>query len=163
MQISWEKAIKMVIIVQAWDKYFMLRLNDNSNSSSISVDWLYWKILRQIIMNNDVLDIDLLTDYFDNLGKDIVEQMLALYERQSEIYLKDIAKSISDDGQQPWQENCHKMKGAAGSVGLKQVHALLSKFEMSEQSSTTKLSMVDDLMQINQVSIRSFKQWLSEL
>ena len=64
------------------------------------------------------LDLDLLQGYIDNLGKAVVEQMLQLYISQSAIYIDDIRSNVSDDKQKLWQESCHKMKGAAGSVGL---------------------------------------------
>ncbi len=110
---------------------------------------------------NDVLDYPLLTGYLDSLGKATVEKMLALYCQQAEIYLQEIAQATAADLQTTWQEQCHKMKGAAGSVGLMQVHAQLVNMEKSQQSAQEKLDLIAQLRQLNQVGITEFKQWLA--
>ena len=91
--------------------------------------------LKVLFVNNiNQLDVQLLADYIDNLGKDIVQQMLDLYIQQSDVYLQDIEQAITDESQTLWQDYCHKMKGATGSVGLVGVHALLVSCEKSTES-----------------------------
>jgi len=108
------------------------------------------------------LDIDLLQGYIDNLGKTVVEQMLQLYINQSAIYIDDIASNISTDNQKLWQESCHKMKGAAGSVGLLLVHKKLVSIEKSEESENAKLSHIEELRELNVKANEDFSNWLSK-
>lgn len=110
---------------------------------------------------NTHLDTILLGGYLDNLGESIVQQMLDLYLGQSVIYIDDIASATSIDKQQEWQEFCHKMKGAAGSVGLLQVHKKLVEIEKSEVNEENKKVMVNDLRALNQDATNAFIAWLS--
>lgn len=112
-------------------------------------------------MQNSVsLDTPLLQDYMDNLGQPIVQQMLDLYTQQSEVYLADIANALADGTQENWQECCHKMKGAAGSVGLQDVHAKLAAIEKSQEMDALKQVYLRELKDLNQNSISAFKKWL---
>ena len=112
-------------------------------------------------MSSPSLDEELLTGYIDNLGSNIVKQMIELYVEQSNLYLVDIAKNVDENSQSQWQESCHKMKGAAGSVGLKKVHALLVNIEKLTVSTEKKLLLLSELKQLNQSGITAFKQWLN--
>ncbi len=107
-----------------------------------------------------LLDIELLQGYLDNLRCDIVRQMVELYEQQSGIYLSDISKAIADDSQQEWQEQCHKMKGAAGSAGLISVHKKLVEIEKQPSSSTEKSVLFSQLTDLNTEALKAVNNWL---
>jgi len=109
------------------------------------------------------LDLSLLTGYLDNLGKDIVQQMLDLYIEQSAIYLADIKASISKESQSAWQGACHKMKGAAGSVGLLVVHKNLVDIEKSTALADEKSVYVEELINLNNSAISIFKKWMLDI
>ena len=108
----------------------------------------------------NLLDKELLTGYLDNLGSDLVRQMLELYVAQSETYLNEIHAALQADSQELWQERCHKMKGAAGSAGFVQVHAKLVVIEKSGEGQAAKKQHLDDLQALNQQTIAAFNAWL---
>lgn len=112
--------------------------------------------------NYTQLDLDLLQGYIDNLGKAVVEQMLQLYVSQSAIYIEEITSFIDADNQKMWQESCHKMKGAAGSVGLIFVHKKLASIEKSEEDKSIKLAHLDELKALNLKANEEFANWLSK-
>jgi len=112
------------------------------------------------VNNINQLDIDLLSGYVSSLGKNIVQQMLDLYVQQSEVYLCDINNSIKEQSQTLWQESCHKMKGATGSVGLSVVHAKLVGLEKSAEAWSIKQQLISELSQENEKAIASFNAWL---
>jgi len=107
------------------------------------------------------LDKSLIQGYLDNLGTAIVDKMIGMYVEQSVIYLNDIAAATSESHQQAWQSHCHKMKGAAGSVGMIEVHAKLVAIEKSVATSDEKEVLVKELKQLNDQAIEAFKQWLA--
>jgi HPt (histidine-containing phosphotransfer) domain-containing protein len=113
------------------------------------------------VNNINQLDTDLLAGYIANLGKDIVQQMLDLYVQQSVIYLQDIKQSMIDESQSLWQEHCHKMKGAAGSVGLLAVYDSLVKIEKSADDWPLKSKTCESLNALNQAGITTFRAWLA--
>lgn len=106
------------------------------------------------------LDLTLLNDYMDSLGKDIVKQMLALYIQQSEEYIDNISLAAHDDCQKSWQESCHKMKGAAASAGLLDVHSQLVNIEKSTESQNVKLGYIQELKTLNADGLEIFQSWL---
>ncbi len=112
--------------------------------------------------DNDILDLVLLQGYLDNIGTDVVLQMLDLYIKQSEIYLEDIDRASIGNSQIVWHDACHKMKGAAGSVGLKKVHANLVAIENLTETSAIKQQAVIALTKVNQVAIEMFQVWIKQ-
>lgn len=107
------------------------------------------------------LDLNLLNDYMDSLGKDIVEQMLNLYIQQSIEYIDNIGKAVAADSQSLWQESCHKMKGAAASAGLLSVHAKLVTIEKSSEDTAVKSAYINELEALNEQALVVFKSWLN--
>ncbi|WP_206485208.1 Hpt domain-containing protein [Thalassotalea sp. G2M2-11] len=113
-----------------------------------------------VVREHHQLDTTLLAGYMDNLGKEIVQQMLDLYSQQSVVYLQDIDQALTDKSQQQWQECCHKMKGATGSAGLIDVHAKLVDIEKLTDSWSEKQIHFTELSQLNTAAIDAFNQWL---
>ncbi len=106
------------------------------------------------------LDVKLLQSYLDSLGIDIVEQMFELYQKQVVLYVNDIESAQQTNSQELWQESCHKMKGAAASVGLSDLHSKLVKIEKSRTEKQDKAELVNRLKQDNENAMTAFKLWL---
>lgn len=109
------------------------------------------------------LDIELLDGYVQSIGQDVVRQMFALYEQQVKIYLNDIEQSLLSEDVQLWQEHCHKMKGAAGSVGLKALHTRLKTMEKTTGNTVDKAHQLAELNIHNKQAIADFQDWLASL
>jgi HPt (histidine-containing phosphotransfer) domain-containing protein len=114
--------------------------------------------------NNTLIQLDegLLDDYVQSLGVEVINKMLALYRQQVAIYLIDIEKSLQSNNMKLWQEHCHKMKGAAGSVGLKSVHAKLVLMEKTTADIADKSQQLTDLKDHNQIALAHFTAWLEK-
>ncbi|WP_245560599.1 Hpt domain-containing protein [Colwellia piezophila] len=106
------------------------------------------------------LDTELLQGYLDSLGKNIVEQMFALYCQQVDIYLKDIENAQQHNSIVDWQAHCHKMKGAAASVGMCQLYEQLKVLEHTDAQQHEKVILLTELKVANQQGISAFKRWL---
>jgi HPt (histidine-containing phosphotransfer) domain-containing protein len=117
-------------------------------------------ILGAIVSEINQLDLSLLQGYLDNLGNNVVQQMLDLYIQQSKIYLIDIENNVSAEKQVAWQDSCHKMKGAAGSVGLLIVYNTLVEIEKSTILADEKMVYVKELVALNNNAISAFREWL---
>jgi len=114
-------------------------------------------------MNNNLLDLNLLSSYLTNLGKQTLTKMIDLYIQQSKIYLQDIEQALAESSQTLWQEHCHKMKGASASVGFTQVNGLLVTMEKSMEANAMKAKDLQKLNRLNQAAITEFEQWLAEI
>lgn len=109
------------------------------------------------------LDYDLLDDYVQSLGVEVIKNMLALYQQQVAIYLVDIEKSLQFNSAELWQEHCHKMKGAAGSIGLKSLHAQLALMEKTSAEITEKAQQLAELKDHSKQSLADFNAWLEQI
>ena len=107
------------------------------------------------------LDIELLEGYLQSLGHSTVKKMFALYEQQVVLYLNNINDSFLTDNQQLWEEHCHKMKGAAGSVGLKALHARLKNMEKMTTNKSDKAQQFAELTKHNTIAMEAFANWLN--
>ncbi len=109
------------------------------------------------------LDKELLNDYVQRLGHGVVKQMFELYIQQVALYINDIESSLLCDNSQLWQEHCHKMKGAAGSVGLKSLHSRLKEMEKTTTNASGKAHQLAELKTHNKQAIAAFDDWLAGL
>lgn len=104
-----------------------------------------------------MLNKELLGSYLSQLSKDIIAQMLQLYIGQSEQYLADIESAAQQQNQELWQQNCHKMKGAASSVGFLKLQQRLAELEHQSMDCT----VLQELSELNSKSISEFELWLT--
>jgi HPt (histidine-containing phosphotransfer) domain-containing protein len=115
-----------------------------------------------VFLNNiNQLDNILLQGYINDLGILLVQKMLDLYTQQSIIYLEEINKAVNDKSQQGWSASCHKMKGAAGSVGLVVVFDYLVEIEKSIEPWQQKTTNYVELLNLNDRGILSLSEYLN--
>jgi HPt (histidine-containing phosphotransfer) domain-containing protein len=115
-----------------------------------------------VFLNNiNQLDNILLQGYINDLGILLVQKMLDLYTQQSIIYLEEINKAVNDKSQQGWSASCHKMKGAAGSVGLVVVFDYLVEIEKSIAPWQQKTTNYVELLNLNDRGILSLSEYLN--
>ena len=108
------------------------------------------------------LDMNLLKGYINNLGVDIVQQMLDLYTQQSKLYLEEIESAIFEKSQQAWSKSCHKMKGASASVGLVATFSYLVTLEHSVEPWEEKSIFYKKLSRLNEDSIKAVYDYFNE-
>lgn len=106
------------------------------------------------------LDLMLINGYLEALDISVIKQMLDLYIEQSALYISAITSAATQSDNKAWQEQCHKMKGAAASAGLKLVHEKLINLEKSCESSDHKIQQTQALLVLNNEAIAEFQQWL---
>ena len=109
------------------------------------------------------LDLALLQGYMDSLGNIIVDKMFSLYKQQVILYLSDIENAQLEDSGLLWQESCHKMKGASGSVGLIRLHGMLVTLEKVTASKSEKAVLLNELKDENEKAITAFQHWLTKV
>ena len=109
---------------------------------------------------SEYLDLVLLEQYLNSIGKVVVEQMFGLYCQQVTTYLADIEKASADKCIIEWRQHCHKMKGAAGSVGMKVLSERLKELVLRLDDAA---NLVIDLRKQNEQSIAVFKTWFEAI
>jgi HPt (histidine-containing phosphotransfer) domain-containing protein len=116
-----------------------------------------------IKQQSETLNIDLLEGYLDTLNKGMIEKMYDLYGQQAPIYLENINNSILENSEVSWKESCHKMKGAAASVGLITLHSQLVGLEKVKATKEEKIQFLSELTKENTKSMEVFEIWLSTI
>lgn len=109
-------------------------------------------------MTKEILDASLLEEYYTSLGESVVKEMLDLYRSQVVGYLAEIADAGQRGEHEEWQKACHKMKGAAGSVGLIALNKALASAEKDESDYNIQHQ---NLVTLNTQSIDEFANWLN--
>ncbi|WP_417617347.1 aerobic respiration two-component sensor histidine kinase ArcB [Oceanisphaera sp.] len=79
-----------------------------------------------------VLDTVFLTDYVDTVGAAILLSSVDMLERMAEGYLNTLNDFVASKEQAGIVDEAHKIKGAAGSVGLKRVQLLAQQIQSPE-------------------------------
>ncbi|WNC71653.1 Hpt domain-containing protein [Thalassotalea psychrophila] len=109
----------------------------------------------------EFLDKELIKQYMDVLGSEVFNQTVDLYIEQSEIYLNQLRDAIKNQDYTLWQESCHILKSASGNTGLKQVFAKAGNAEYSKQEFVLLAKDLDELQELNKISIEQIQKWLA--
>lgn len=111
-----------------------------------------------------LLDIPMLQQYLDLVGPSLIHQSLAMFEQMMPGYLAVLDSNMTARDQKGIAEEGHKIKGAAGSVGLRHLQ------QVSQQIQTTTLpawwdnvqEWIDELKHDWRHDIEVLKAWVAE-
>lgn len=82
-----------------------------------------------------VLDEQTLKDYLETLGAMAFDQSIELFEQLLPSYLNKMVECVVMKNLEEFQSSAHKLKGAAGSVGLATIQARAKEYEHTEDPS----------------------------
>ncbi|NRA85543.1 MAG: Hpt domain-containing protein [Gammaproteobacteria bacterium] len=78
-----------------------------------------------------VLDLDILTQYTQAIGGQALLGSVDIFEQQFPLYIDNLVACLQCGDIKGLTEEAHKMKGAAGAVGLFRLGALSNKLQNS--------------------------------
>ncbi|WP_035058735.1 Hpt domain-containing protein, partial [Dickeya solani] len=115
-------------------------------------------------LQDRLLDIPTLEQYLTLVGPKLIHQSLAMFEQMMPGYLAILDSNMTARDQKGIAEEGHKIKGAAGSVGLKHLQ------QVAQQIQTTTLpawwdnvqEWIDELKHDWQQDVQVLKDWVSE-
>ncbi|MFG0835537.1 aerobic respiration two-component sensor histidine kinase ArcB [Aeromonas bivalvium] len=82
---------------------------------------------------NDWLDLGFLTDYADTVGKGVLISSVDLFEQMMPDYMAVLDSNMTARDQAGVVEEAHKIKGAAGSIGLRRLQQLAQLIQSPDQ------------------------------
>ncbi|WP_291972234.1 aerobic respiration two-component sensor histidine kinase ArcB [Candidatus Symbiopectobacterium sp.] len=111
-----------------------------------------------------LLDIPMLQQYLDLVGPSLIHQSVAMFEQMMPGYLAVLDSNMTARDQKGIAEEGHKIKGAAGSVGLRHLQ------QVAQQIQTTTLpawwdnvqEWIDELKHDWRHDIDVLKSWVAE-
>lgn len=80
-------------------------------------------------INESLLDTAMLEQYMDLVGPQLIHQSLAMFEQVMPGYLAVLDSNMTAKDEKGITEEGHKIKGAAGSVGLKHLQQLAQQIQ----------------------------------
>ncbi|MFP9229096.1 aerobic respiration two-component sensor histidine kinase ArcB [Pectobacterium cacticida] len=112
----------------------------------------------------DLLDIPMLEQYLDLVGPKLIHQSLAMFEQMMPGYLAILDSNMMARDQKGITEEGHKIKGAAGSVGLRHLQ------QVAQQIQTASLpawwdnvqEWIDELKHDWRHDVQVLRDWVAE-
>ncbi|STO58395.1 aerobic respiration two-component sensor histidine kinase ArcB [Grimontia hollisae] len=115
-------------------------------------------------MLDTLLDLDMLTSYVDIVGPEPVFQSIAMFEELMPEYLHILDSNMTAKDQDGIASEAHKIKGAAGSIGLKHIQKVAQKAQSPELPAWWEniADWVDEIKEGYVKDLAVLKQWLED-
>lgn len=113
---------------------------------------------------NTILDLELLQMLVDTIGHEMVRTSVKVFEEKMPEYLDILQISLSADEKDEVCSQAHKIKGAAGSVGLARVQKIANEIQQGDHPAWWQ-NVHDWVEQLNQAAAQDMQKlvnWLSQ-
>ncbi|WP_065650298.1 aerobic respiration two-component sensor histidine kinase ArcB [Pantoea eucrina] len=111
-----------------------------------------------------LLDVAMLEQYIELVGPDLITQSLTMFEQMMPGYLDVLDSNMMARDQKGIAEEGHKIKGAAGSVGLLHLQALAKQIQSPELPAwwDNVQEWIDELRQEWRQDVAVLREWVAE-
>ncbi|WP_339723459.1 aerobic respiration two-component sensor histidine kinase ArcB [uncultured Paraglaciecola sp.] len=113
---------------------------------------------------NHILDLELLQMLVDTIGHEMVRTSVKVFQEKMPEYLEILQISLSADEKDEVCSQAHKIKGAAGSVGLARVQKIANEIQQGDHPAWWQ-NVHDWVEQLNQAAnqdLQKLVNWLSQ-
>lgn len=112
----------------------------------------------------NVLDLELLQMLVDTIGEDMVRTSVKVFQDKMPEYMEILQLSLSADEKSEVCSQAHKIKGAAGSVGLARVQKIANQIQQGDHPAWWQNvhDWVEELQMAVQKDMSMLNDWLSE-
>ncbi|MFT6991263.1 MAG: two-component system aerobic respiration control sensor histidine kinase ArcB [Paraglaciecola sp.] len=113
---------------------------------------------------NTFLDLELLQMLVDTIGHEMVRTSVKVFQEKMPEYLEILQLSLSADEKDEVCSQAHKIKGAAGSVGMARVQKIANEIQQGDHPAWWQ-NVHDWVEQLNQASTQDMQKlinWLSQ-
>ena len=116
-------------------------------------------------INAGVLDVETIEDFVNSMGLEVFKRSSGLFEKLNPQYQQELQSALNENDREEYKSVAHKLKGAAGSVGLNDVQLHAKKMEhgaLDESDEALKewLDTLADKINEGQIALHSFLQLL---
>lgn len=116
-------------------------------------------------INAGVLDVETIEDFVNSMGLEVFKRSSGLFEKLNPQYQQELQSTLNENDREEYKSVAHKLKGAAGSVGLNDVQLHAKKMEhgaLDESDELLKewLDILADKINEGQIALHSFLQLL---
>ncbi|MCQ8886337.1 aerobic respiration two-component sensor histidine kinase ArcB [Pseudoalteromonas agarivorans] len=116
-------------------------------------------------INAGVLDVETIEDFVNSMGLEVFKRSSGLFEKLNPQYQQELQSALNENDREEYKSVAHKLKGAAGSVGLNDVQLHAKKMEhgaLDESDEVLKewSDTLADKINEGQIALHSFLQLL---
>ncbi|MDC9510152.1 aerobic respiration two-component sensor histidine kinase ArcB [Pseudoalteromonas sp. Angola-4] len=116
-------------------------------------------------INAGVLDVETIEDFVNSMGLEVFKRSSGLFEKLNPQYQQELQSALNENDREEYKSVAHKLKGAAGSVGLNDVQLHAKKMEhgaldKSDEVLKEWLDTLADKINEGQIALHSFLQLL---
>jgi len=118
--------------------------------------------LKQLANHDDVLDINMLNQYFELVGPKLIEESIKIFENVMSGYLSLLDSNIVAKDRNGIVVEAHKIKGAVGAVGLRHLQQLAQQLQSPDLPAwwDNIQEWFDELKVDWQKDVKVLKRWL---
>ncbi len=113
---------------------------------------------------HELLDIPMLEQYIELVGPKLITDGLAVFEKMMPAYLSVLDSNLTARDQKAIAEEGHKIKGAAGSIGLRHLQQLGQQIQSSDLPAwwDNVGEWIEELKQEWQHDVAVLKEWVAQ-
>ena len=113
---------------------------------------------------SNILDMDLLQLLVDTIGDEMVRASVKVFQEKMPEYMEILQLSLSADEKSEVCSQAHKIKGAAGSVGLARVQRIANQIQQGDHPTWWENvhDWVEELQMAVQHDMKALHDWLNE-
>ncbi|WP_394257030.1 aerobic respiration two-component sensor histidine kinase ArcB [Vibrio harveyi] len=166
-----DDAISKPLAVQALqaviDKFFVERVENNE---SVMEEIAEAEVIEEAtpmpspVINTHLLDLDMLESYVDIVGVKPVYDSIKMFEDMMPDYIEVLDSNMTAKDQDGIVSEAHKIKGAAGSIGLKHIQSVAQKAQSPDMPAWWEniSDWVEEIKNEYQNDIQVLKSWLEQ-
>jgi len=118
-------------------------------------------------VERNLLDIETITDFVSSMGVDTFKRSCELFGKLNPTYCGELKAANQADDEEEYGSVAHKLKGAAGSVGLKlvQQHAKVMETKSTDSNKVMREAWIEELEELireGQIALHSLIAKLAE-
>ncbi|WP_409202752.1 aerobic respiration two-component sensor histidine kinase ArcB [Vibrio alfacsensis] len=153
------QAIQTVI-----DKFILQ--NDENQQAGASIPDVVEEsvVVSSPMINTHLLDLDMLESYVDIVGVKPVYDSINMFEKMMPDYIDVLDSNMMAKDQEGIVSEAHKIKGAAGSIGLKHIQSVAQKAQSPDMPAWWEniSDWVEEIKNEYQNDIQVLKSWLEQ-
>ncbi|PSW19015.1 aerobic respiration two-component sensor histidine kinase ArcB [Photobacterium sanctipauli] len=113
---------------------------------------------------NQLLDLEMLSSYVEIVGTKPVYDSIAMFEEKMPEYIEILDSNMTAKDQDGIKFEAHKIKGAAGSIGLKHIQQVAQKAQSPELPAWWENinDWVDEIKEGYHNDLKVLKEWLAQ-
>ncbi|AXY01903.1 aerobic respiration two-component sensor histidine kinase ArcB [Vibrio alfacsensis] len=153
------QAIQTVI-----DKFLLQNDESKPMVTSISDEVEESVVVSSPMINTHLLDLDMLESYVDIVGVKPVYDSINMFEKMMPDYIDVLDSNMMAKDQDGIVSEAHKIKGAAGSIGLKHIQSVAQKAQSPDMPAWWEniSDWVEEIKNEYQNDIQVLKSWLEQ-